>query len=127
MPLESFIRGIELQWSFRACNTKPQFLYRHGYPIAFLDRQILLEILYKHLADGDRRVHTNKRVEKVEHSSDKVRVYCTDQSVFEGDIVVGADGVRSTVRREMWRYMDSIALGKQAAEERARESSLFSP
>ncbi|OQD88432.1 hypothetical protein PENANT_c004G10399 [Penicillium antarcticum] len=99
---------------------------RHGYPITFLDRQILLDILYRNLKDGDRRVHTNKRVTKVEHFSEKVRIHCADQSVFEGDMVVGADGVRSTVRREMWDYMDSMALGKQAAEERACMSSEYS-
>ncbi|KAJ5775469.1 uncharacterized protein N7511_000480 [Penicillium nucicola] len=105
----------------------PQIIHeRHGYPITFLDRQILLEVLYKNLKDGDRCVHTNKRVTRVEHLSEKVRVHCTDHSVFEGDIVVGADGVRSTVRREMWKYMSSIDLEKQSIEEQARMSSEYS-
>lgn len=55
----------------------------------------------------------------MEHLSDKVQVHCKDQSVFEGDIVVGADGVRSTIRQEMWRHMDSV-VPEQAKKERAR-------
>lgn len=82
----------------------------------------MLEILSKDLKLGD-QIQTNKRVTKVEHLPEKVRVHCTDQSVFEGDIVVGADGVRSTIRQEMWRHMDSIIPG-QAREDRARMVSL---
>lgn len=92
---------------------------RHGYPICFLDRQVLLGILFKNLGAGQNRVHTNKKVTHVKHLPEKVQVHCADQSVFEGDIVVGADGVRSTIRQEMWNHMDSVLSG-HAATERAR-------
>ncbi|CAG7925580.1 unnamed protein product [Penicillium olsonii] len=107
------------------CKTdSPQVIHeRHGFAVSFLDRQTLLEILSEDLKLGD-QIQTNKRVTKVEHLPEKVRVHCTDQSVFEGDIVVGADGVRSTIRQEMWRHMDSIIPG-QAREDRALMSSEY--
>ncbi|KAJ5792505.1 uncharacterized protein N7503_008483 [Penicillium pulvis] len=98
---------------------------RHGYETTFFDRQLLLEILYNRLGEKD-RVQTSKKVVKVEHLPTKVLVHCADQSVFEGDIVVGADGVRSTVRKEMWRHMESMGMEKEAKEEKAIMSSEYS-
>ncbi|KAE8378025.1 hypothetical protein BDV26DRAFT_199127 [Aspergillus bertholletiae] len=98
---------------------------RHGYPTAFLDRQILLAILYEHLKDGRARVLVNKKVTKVEHLAQKVVVHCADDSIYEGDVVVGADGVRSTVREQMWRYMESQGLGEEALQERSLMTSEY--
>ncbi|CAG7991652.1 unnamed protein product [Penicillium salamii] len=108
------------------CSTEaPQILHeRHGYAISFLDRQTILEILSRNLYVRQGQILTNKRVTRVEHFSDKVQVHCTDESVFEGDIVVGADGVRSTIRQEMWRHMDSV-VPEQAKKERALMSSEY--
>ena len=92
--------------------------HRHGYPTAFLDRQILLAILYEHLADRQDRVLVNKKVTKVEHLPEKVVVHCADNSIFEGDVVVGADGVRSSVREQMWDYMESRGLREEVLKER---------
>ncbi|GLA28301.1 hypothetical protein AnigIFM63326_005872 [Aspergillus niger] len=90
---------------------------RHGYPIAFLDRQILLGILYEGLGNRRHRVMVNKKVTEIEHHPEKVVVHCADQTVYEGDLVVGADGVRSTVRRQMWQYMESRGMGHEARKE----------
>lgn len=46
----------------------------------------------------------NKRVETIEHTENGVRVHLTDGTVEEGDIVIGADGVHSVVRPQMWSY-----------------------
>lgn len=83
-----------------------------------MDRQILLRILYEGLVDHKDRVLVNSKVTRVEHLPEKVAVYCEDQSVYEGDVVVGADGVRSTVRQEMWDYMESRGMKQEAYEER---------
>ncbi|PIG69629.1 monooxygenase [Aspergillus arachidicola] len=100
-------------------NDTPQLIQkRHGYPIAFIDRQVVLKVLYDHLAQHQERVLTGKKVVKVEDLHGKVKVYCQDHSVFDGDLVVGADGVRSIVRQQMWDYMDSKGLEREALGER---------
>ncbi|KAJ5923722.1 hypothetical protein N7454_008967 [Penicillium verhagenii] len=76
--------------------------------------------------ENGKRVHTSKKVVKVEHLPAKALVHCDDGSVFEGDIVVGADGVRSTVREQMWQHMESIGMEKEAEKERAILSSEYS-
>ncbi|KAL4811695.1 hypothetical protein BDW67DRAFT_189433 [Aspergillus spinulosporus] len=79
---------------------------RFGFPLAFLDRQKLLEILHKSLpADG--RILTSKKVVQIQQYENHVTVRVEDNSCFNGDIVVGADGVHSKVRAEMWRLIKS--------------------
>ncbi|CRK26626.1 FAD-dependent monooxygenase ptmM like protein [Verticillium longisporum] len=73
---------------------------RHGYPFLFFDRQKLPEIMYRNLQHKD-RVLVNKRVTSIELSSGAGSVTCADGTVFRGTLVVGADGVHSTVRDSM--------------------------
>ena len=49
------------------------------------------------------RILVNKRVVEVVHGTDTVSVKCADGTLHEGDIVVGADGIHSKVRKEMQR------------------------
>ncbi|KAL4951707.1 hypothetical protein BDW69DRAFT_196241 [Aspergillus filifer] len=108
-------------------NRTAQFVHeRHGYPIAFVDRQLILEVLYKHLGQEQQRVLTGKMVARVDHFPGGVKVHCSDQTVFEGDLVVGADGVRSIVRQQMWEYMESKGLRREVAVERERMVSNYS-
>ncbi|KAF9880462.1 FAD binding domain-containing protein [Colletotrichum karsti] len=73
-----------------------------GYPCVFIDRQMLLQVLYEKIQHKE-RVLTGKRVVHVEFDEAGVTVKTKDGSTYSGDILVGADGVRSTVRQEMWR------------------------
>ncbi|RMJ12389.1 hypothetical protein CDV36_007925 [Fusarium kuroshium] len=77
--------------------------HRIGYPQIFIDRQTLLRVLYDKLKFKD-RVLTRKRVTRVDMTEGLVKVHTTDGSVYSGDIVVGADGVHSAIREEMWRH-----------------------
>lgn len=43
---------------------------------------------------------------EIETSPEGIKVITSDGSNFEGDIVVGADGVNSTVKRCMWKAME---------------------
>jgi 2-polyprenyl-6-methoxyphenol hydroxylase-like FAD-dependent oxidoreductase len=76
-----------------------------GYPVAFLERRRLLKILFNHLPDK-RKVLTSKKVTSVDNLAHGVVVHCADGSRFAGDIVAGADGVHSRIRREMWRHAE---------------------
>ncbi|KAL3299674.1 FAD binding domain-containing protein [Colletotrichum asianum] len=73
-----------------------------GYPCVFIDRQMLLQVLYEKIRHKD-RVLTGKRVSQVEMTDSGVTVKTQDGSTYAGDILIGADGVRSTIRQEMWR------------------------
>jgi 2-polyprenyl-6-methoxyphenol hydroxylase-like FAD-dependent oxidoreductase len=75
---------------------------RIGYPQIFIDRQRLVQILYDNLKCRD-CVLTNRRVSHVEMDAQKAVAYTTDGSNHAGDIIVGADGVHSATRGEMWR------------------------
>lgn len=41
-----------------------------------------------------------------------------DGAVYTGDLIVGADGVHSSVRSEMWRLADVISPGLITEKER---------
>ncbi|PWY88175.1 monooxygenase [Aspergillus heteromorphus CBS 117.55] len=99
---------------------------RHGYPINFLDRQTVLEILYAHLEDCREKVLVSKKVTRVEHYPTHIVAHCQDGSSYEGDLIVGADGVHSTVRQLMWNYMETRGLSREVERERRRMTSEYS-
>lgn len=69
----------------------------------FLDRQLVLDILYRNLQDKG-YILLGKRISSVGHLEDGVVAHCMDGSSYEGDVIVGVDGVHSTIRQEMWRH-----------------------
>lgn len=75
---------------------------RLGYGFSFLDRQLVLRsaantIKQKH------KLLLNKRMKRIDHTSTGVTIHCEDGTSYDGDMVIGADGVNSKVRQEMWR------------------------
>lgn len=40
-------------------------------------------------------------------SAGGTRIYCSDNSIYEGDIVIGADGAYSAVRHNMHKMMET--------------------
>ena len=83
----------------------------------FLDRQQLIEGLFENLVDKS-RVYTSCGALKVGHIDQGVKVETRDGRVFTGSIVVGADGVHSLVRQEMWRIMDAEMPGSPTTNDR---------
>lgn len=57
------------------------------------------------------RVLLGKRVVKVDESKTGVQVTTQDGEIYRGDILVGADGVHSVVRKEMWRIANESNPG----------------
>ncbi|KAI3571599.1 hypothetical protein IWW34DRAFT_768508 [Fusarium oxysporum f. sp. albedinis] len=87
-----------------------RFTEKHGYPTIFIDRQMLLAGLYNNLKSKD-SVLPGQRVQSVEELDGGVQVTTTKGEVFNGDILVGADGIYSTVRKEMWRIGNKASPG----------------
>nr|A0A455LLV4.1 RecName: Full=FAD-dependent monooxygenase ntnA; AltName: Full=Nectripenoid biosynthesis cluster protein A [Nectria sp. (in: ascomycete fungi)]AYO60864.1 FAD-dependent monooxygenase NtnA [Nectria sp. (in: ascomycete fungi)] len=83
-----------------------------GYKIHFLSRHDCLKILFNKIQQKS-RVHLLKEVIKIEAGNlgEKGYVETKDGSIYTGDIIIGADGVRSSVRRELWRIADSESPG----------------
>lgn len=74
----------------------------------FLDRQMLLRILYENIKDKS-KILTNKRVVKATLTHGGVQVTTADGTTVPGDILVGADGVHSTIRQEMWKLAADLS------------------
>lgn len=79
--------------------------YRMGYRVLWLDRQQLIQTLFDNLKDTS-KVHTSSEISKIDRLDGAVEVTTADGSVFRGDIIVGADGVHSMTRQELWRIAD---------------------
>nr|AGN73056.1 FAD dependent monooxygenase [Epichloe funkii] len=102
-PLESAMMRYPDGFSFKS--QYPQALHTSfGYPVAFLERQRFLQILYDKLKSKD-CVFTNKRVVSIASGQDKVTAKTSDGAKYLADIVIGADGVHSIVRSEIWRHL----------------------
>jgi 2-polyprenyl-6-methoxyphenol hydroxylase-like FAD-dependent oxidoreductase len=69
-----------------------------------------VKLLYAHLPQKE-QVLMDHRVSKIEYSPEGVSVYCKNGTCFEGDLVVGADGIHSIVRTEMWRHAQDAQPG----------------
>lgn len=83
------------------------FFGRHGYPIVFLERRILVQTLYDHIQDKS-KVLTSEKVVTVKNSPSHVTVTTSTGKSFTGDMVAGADGINSTIRQKMWEESQSI-------------------
>lgn len=99
-----------------------KIIVRSGYSVNFLNRQSLLQILYQSVPNKD-KILVSKRVSRVDCRQDGVVVQCKDGTSYEGSVVVGADGVHSMVRQEMWRHMELESPGAVTEEEKHSEST----
>lgn len=79
------------------------------YPISFLERQKFIQILHDTLKGKD-RVFTGKKVVCVEDGKSKALVKTADGTEYMADLVVGADGVHSIVRSEIFRQLQAASL-----------------
>jgi 2-polyprenyl-6-methoxyphenol hydroxylase-like FAD-dependent oxidoreductase len=82
----------------------------------FFDRQWLLKVLYDCVQQKD-RILVNQRVETIKPTETGVEVVTASGQTFTGDVVIGADGIHSTVRREMRRIAEATRPGYFRADE----------
>ncbi|KAM0324282.1 hypothetical protein ACHAPQ_008381 [Fusarium lateritium] len=87
-----------------------QLIESHAYPTIFIDRQMLLQGLYDNLK-STASIHPGQKLVKVTELENGIQVTTKKGDVFRGDILVGADGIYSTVRKEMWRLGNESSPG----------------
>lgn len=90
-------------------------------PVVLFDRQQCVTHLYDNLPDQS-VIRASARVERIEHTKTGVKVFLTDGTFEEGDLVIGADGVHSLVRQLMWDY---AAANEPGAIPESDKKSLF--
>ncbi|CAH0019354.1 unnamed protein product [Clonostachys rhizophaga] len=86
-------------YKFKQNNDLLALAGNHGVGYLAFHRAELVRELYESLSDGvKRRYFTNKKVINIESLETGVKVTTSDGNVFEGSIVIGADGVHSVTR-----------------------------
>jgi 3-hydroxybenzoate 6-monooxygenase len=72
---------------------------RYGAPYIVMHRHDLLQVILEHCrAEPTLTLETTRDVTTVEHSADQVTVTCRDGSTYRAEVLIGADGLSSTVR-----------------------------
>lgn len=75
------------------------FLERYGHPYIVSHRVDLHQaLLGACIAHPSVELETDKHVDEFEDAGDRVRVVCADGSAYEGDALIGADGLHSVIR-----------------------------
>ncbi|KAG0220125.1 hypothetical protein BGX33_008482 [Mortierella sp. NVP41] len=74
-----------------------------GYRFIMFPRPDLYTLLYNKIPND--RISMGKKVHSIRRQSSGVQIVCSDNSCYEGDIIVGADGAYSAVRHNMFREM----------------------
>jgi salicylate hydroxylase len=93
---------------------------RFGAPYYHVHRADLLDVLLSGLKSGpisslgDAPVHLNARVDDFDQDADGVTVALADGRSFAGDVLIGADGIHSMVRAQLFgaehpRYTGNVA------------------
>lgn len=82
---------------------------------------MLLEILYNNLK-SKASVLSGQRVVSVRTLDAGVELTTSKGEVHHGDVLIGADGIYSTVRKEMWRIGQEVSPGYFPVDEWSSKS-----
>ena len=83
------------------------------------------QALYNSIVDKSKFL-TGRKVKSIEHSEAEVVVRCENGEAFRGDVLLGADGTHSFVRKEM-RKLIEIQDGKDLEQEKRSKFNLIFP
>ncbi|KID80237.1 Monooxygenase, FAD-binding protein, partial [Metarhizium brunneum ARSEF 3297] len=75
----------------------------YGYPILSAERHNFHRLLYKAAGEEENVILGSKVVDIVDTPGEPVRVVVEGEKEYRGNLVVGADGIRSAVRRALLR------------------------
>ncbi|KAF9124290.1 hypothetical protein BGX30_001020 [Mortierella sp. GBA39] len=79
---------------------------RAGYDFLVFSRPELYDILLGEIPSG--RISFNKRVLSMTKTINGTEINCSDNSSYEADIIVGADGAYSSIRQNIYRKMSEL-------------------
>lgn len=74
--------------------------YRFGEDGYILTRPVIYDLIFRQIPKD--RIHLGMKIVSTDQSSDCVRIRCSDGVEYKGDILVGADGAYSAVRRNLY-------------------------
>ncbi|KAF9311459.1 hypothetical protein BG003_007382 [Podila horticola] len=92
-------------------NLKPQWTLNYdwlediggGYREYIVARPDLYNVLWNHVPRD--RIHLGKRILSFKEIENQVQVHTSDNSLYHGDILVGADGAYSAVRQHLYKIL----------------------
>ncbi|KAF9432566.1 hypothetical protein BGZ76_010622, partial [Entomortierella beljakovae] len=79
-----------------------------GYDKVIFARPELHDLLIKQIPAT--KITFGKRVLRTEEKDDRVYIHCSDNSVYSGEILIGADGAYSSVRQSLYKSLDEKGL-----------------
>ncbi|KAF9182239.1 hypothetical protein BGZ51_004857 [Haplosporangium sp. Z 767] len=79
-----------------------------GYESIVFARPDLYELMLKQVPP--QKIMMSKRILRTEEKDDQVFIYCSDNSIYQGDILVGADGAYSGVRQSLYKRLNEKGL-----------------
>lgn len=85
---------------------------KFGYSITAIYRARLHQVLLQQLK-GHVQVHLGKRLQRIEDSGTSVTAYFEDGSSAVGDFLIGADGIHSAVREQIFSGISSYRYSGQ--------------
>ncbi|KAF9434452.1 hypothetical protein BGZ76_007992 [Entomortierella beljakovae] len=89
------------------------FLFNTGYDNLLFARPKLYDLLKRQVPEG--KITLNKKVLSTKEEDGRIKIICSDNTTYEGDLVIGADGAYSGVRQSMYKQMGD-ALPKSDTE-----------
>ncbi|KAL7934095.1 hypothetical protein V8C35DRAFT_327541 [Trichoderma chlorosporum] len=89
-------------YEFKSITMMDRLKENHGSRLCSFHRAELVQSLYDQLPENVKsNVLTGKKVMDIQSTEHDVKVFCDDGSIYEGSLVIGADGVHSKTRQIM--------------------------
>ncbi|KAF9106587.1 hypothetical protein BGX27_009104, partial [Mortierella sp. AM989] len=87
-----------------------------GYENLLFARPKLYELLRKQVPES--KISLNKKVLRIKEEDGRVKIECSDNTTYEGDILIGADGAYSGVRQSLYKQMEDEGILPQSDSEK---------